>query len=82
MTVTSDGKVKTLNIGSQLLPWTSRPWHGSQEAVLNTNAHFLQTFRDNKPADTSGRDNLKTFSLVEAAYLSAEKNIMVKPKFS
>ena len=82
MTVTSGGKVKTLNIGSQLLPWTSRPWHGSQEAVLNTNAHFLQTFRDNKPADTSGRDNLKTFSLVEAAYLSAEKNIMVKPKFS
>ena len=34
---------------------------------------FCRLSRDNKPADTSGRDNLKTFSLVEAAYLSAEK---------
>ena len=82
MTVTSDGAVYTLDVGSPLLPWTSKPWHGSQEAVLNTNAHFLQAFRDKKQADTSGRDNLKTFSLVEAAYLSAEKNIIVKPKFS
>ena len=54
MTVTSGGKVKP-EYRFQLLLWTSRPWHGSQEAVLNTNAHFLQTFRDNKPADTSGK---------------------------
>ena len=82
MIVTSGGEAYTVNVGSPLLPWTSKPWHGSQEAVLNTNAHFLKAFRDKKQADTSGRDNLKTFSLVEAAYLSAEKNIIVKPKFS
>jgi predicted dehydrogenase len=80
MTVTSRGEARTEHIGSPLLPWTSQPWHGSQEAVLNANTHFLESFRANKPAETSGADNLKTFALVEAAYLAAQLQIAVKPQ--
>ena len=74
MTVTSEGRMRSEHIGSPLLPWTSRPWHGSQEAVLNANEHYLEAFRAGRPAATSGIDNLKTFALVEAAYLSARSH--------
>ncbi len=80
MTVTSEGRARSEHIGSPLLPWTSQPWHGSQEAVLNANAHFLEAFRAGRPAATSGADNLKTFALVEAAYLSARTHETVQPQ--
>lgn len=80
MQVTTQGIVFEEQIGSPLLPWTSRPWHGSQEAVLHTNRHMLNAFRDGRAADTSGTDNLKTFALVEAAYESSATRTFVKPK--
>ena len=82
MTATNGGRAESQNIGSPLLPWTSRPWHGSQEAVLNTNAHMLDALRSNCPAETSGADNLRTFALVEAAYQAADTNSSVQPRFS
>ncbi len=72
MTVTSEGTVQSEHVGPSPLSWTSREWRTSQVAVLNTNAHMLEAFRSGRPAETSGADNLKTFALVEAAYLSAE----------
>lgn len=80
MQVTTQGIFFEEHIGSPLLSWTSRPWHGSQEAVLHTNRHMLIAFRNGHEADTSGADNLKTFALVEAAYESADKQTVVKPK--
>ena len=71
MHLASGGEISTGHIGSSLLPWTSRPWHVSQEAVLNASAHMLEAFRSGREAETSGSDNLRTFALVEAAYLSA-----------
>ena len=82
MTVTSRGKATTEFIGTPLLPWTTRPWHVSQEAVLHTCAHMIASFRAGKPAETDGADSLKTFALVEAAYQSAEAHTAVRPKFS
>jgi predicted dehydrogenase len=79
MIVTTRGLSFEDNIGGPLLSWTSRPWHVSQEAVLHTNRHMFQRFRDGLPADTSGEDNLKTYALVEAAYESAETHQAVKP---
>ena len=79
MTVTTEGRAYNEHIGSPLLSWTSQPWHSSQEAVLNTNSHMLAAYRAGRPADTSGSDNLKTFALVEAAYLSAQTHASVKP---
>jgi len=80
--VTSHGKSYEKDIGSPLLPWTAAPWHVSQEAVLHANSHFLQRFLEGLPADTSGEDNLRTFALVEAAYLAAETHNSVRPQFS
>ena len=80
MTVTTRGVARTEHVGSPLLSCTSQPWHGSQEAVVHANAHFLETFRANRQAETSGADNLKTFALVEAAYLSAQNNVSVRPQ--
>ena len=71
MRVTTQGLFYDEKIGGSLLSWTQRPWHVSQEAVLHTCAHMLDTFRAGRPADTSGEDNLKTYALVEAAYESA-----------
>ncbi len=80
MTVTTRGKAEVEHVGSALLPWTSRPWHSSQEAVLHANAHMLESFRAGRQAETSGADNLKTFALVEAAYLSAQTHASVRPE--
>lgn len=79
MRVTTQGLTFEDSIGGPLLSWTSRPWHVSQEAVLHTNRHMLERFRDGLPADTSGEDNLKTYALVEAAYESARSHCAVKP---
>jgi predicted dehydrogenase len=80
MSVTTQGIFFEETISGPLLPWTSRPWHASQEAVLHTNAHMLEAFRNGQPAETSGEDNLKTFALVEAAYESARTRQAVHPK--
>jgi predicted dehydrogenase len=80
MQVTTQGIFFEEKIGSPLLSWTSRPWHGSQEAVLHTNRHMLNSFRDGKVAETSGEDNLKTYALVEAAYESAISGNKIKPR--
>lgn len=82
MSVTSEGKSITVAVGSPLLPWTSQPWHVSQEAVLHASAHFLDAYRSGRAADTSGADNLKTFSLVEASYEAAATHRAAKPKFA
>jgi predicted dehydrogenase len=79
MTVTTQDLTFEDEIGGPLLAWTSRPWHVSQEAVLHTNRHMFECFRDGLAADTSGEDNLKTYALVEAAYESARTHKAVKP---
>ncbi|WP_119274388.1 Gfo/Idh/MocA family protein [Taklimakanibacter deserti] len=80
MKVTTQGLTFEDEIGGPLLAWTSRPWHVSQEAVLHTNRHMFERFRDGLAADTSGEDNLKTYALVEAAYESARTRQAVKPR--
>ncbi|WP_442578838.1 Gfo/Idh/MocA family protein [Mesorhizobium sp. ASY16-5R] len=79
MSVTSNGQVLEESIGSPLRPWTSEPWHASQEGAYNACAHFLDCLKKGVPADTSGEDNLKTFALVDAAYKAAEEKRAVEP---
>ena len=54
-----------------VLPWAERPWHNIQESVALIQQHFIDCLRAGCAPETSGDDNLKTFALVEAAYLSA-----------
>jgi len=78
--VTSENLVWEEDIGAPLLPWTTRPWHVSQEGAFGACRHFLAAFRAGVPAETSGADNLRTFSLVDAAYRAAEAGAAVVPR--
>lgn len=62
------------------LPWTAEPWHVAQESVLNTQRHWVACLKAGRAPETSGRDNLKTMALVEAAYESAREHRAVRPK--
>ena len=67
-----DGTTETV-VAPNLLPWASRPWHNIQESVALIQKHWIERLATGQEPDTSGHDNLKTFALVEAAYLSAER---------
>ncbi len=71
MVVTTSEGVDTRNVAPVLLSWASRPWHNIQESVLAIQSHWIECLRQGREPATSGRDNLKTLALVEAAYQSA-----------
>ena len=54
-----------------LHPWAERPWFNIQDSVVNIQAHWMDCLRRGAEPQTSGRDNLRTLELVEAAYRSA-----------
>jgi predicted dehydrogenase len=70
--VTSDGRMTEIDADPPVLPWAERPWHIAQESVLATNRHMLRAVQAGRDADTSAADNLRTFALVEAAYLRGQ----------
>jgi predicted dehydrogenase len=79
MEVTVEGKMTSVDVDAPMLDWAERPWHIVQESVFATCAHMLQAVRADSEADTSARDNLKTFALCEAAYESAATGKAVQP---
>ncbi|MEW9835071.1 Gfo/Idh/MocA family protein [Mesorhizobium marinum] len=80
MKLTSDGEASETDIGTPLLPWTSHPWHVSQEGALGACRHFLDCLQRGVPAETRGADNLKTYALVDAAYRAAAEHRSVAPE--
>ncbi len=66
------------DISPALLPWASPPWHNIQESVALIQQHWINCLRENREPDTSGRDNLQTFALVEAAYKSASSGNAIR----
>lgn len=79
MVVASDGERRDEDVSSPLLAWTSQPWHVAQESVLNTQRHWVECLRAGREPETSGRDNLRTYTLVMAAYRSAAERTAVQP---
>lgn len=71
LTVTSNNSTSHFDVSPPLLSWATKPWHNIQESVLNIQQHWTDCLKNNREPQTSGRDNLKTFALVEAAYQSA-----------
>jgi predicted dehydrogenase len=80
LSVTTDGLLFEEHAAGPLLPWTTRPWHVSQEAVRHASASMLAALRAGRPAETSAEDNLKTYALAEAAYESAMAHAAVRPR--
>jgi predicted dehydrogenase len=66
------------DLSPPLLSWASRPWHNIQESVQAIQQHWVDCLRADREPATSGRDNLKTLALVEAAYQSAKTRETVK----
>ncbi|MGH6874243.1 MAG: Gfo/Idh/MocA family protein [Aestuariivirgaceae bacterium] len=78
MELTVNGEMTSADVDAPVLSWAERPWHIVQESVLATCSHMLTALRSGHEADTSARDNLKTFALCEAAYQSAASRRAVK----
>jgi D-apiose dehydrogenase len=81
MTVTTARASRKTDISAPLLPWTAHPWHVSQEGAFAACVHFLDAVQRGVPAATSGRDNLATFALVDAAYRAADSHRAEAPMF-
>ena len=80
LTVTDADGTRETDVAPPLLPWASRPWHNIQESVLAIQAHWVDALRHGREPETSGRDNLQTLALVEAAYRSAASGASVDPR--
>lgn len=72
--------LKTRTVAPHPPAWADPQWALVQESVLNTQQHFIDCLKAGKAPQTEGRDNLKTFALVEAAYASAAAGQPMKPK--
>lgn len=68
------------DVSPPLLAWAERPWHNIQESVLLIQRHWVDCLKHGKTPSTSGRDNLATYALVEAAYRSAATGQPVDPR--
>ena len=77
--IVSDGRRKDEDYSTSPLAWAERPWHVVQESVLSTQRAITAAWWSGRDAETSGRDNLKTFALVEAAYEVAATARAVAP---
>lgn len=71
LTLTSNGRTTHSDLSPPLLPWASKPWHNIQESVALIQQHWVDCLAARREPQTSGRDNIKTFALVEAVYRSA-----------
>lgn len=78
LTLQKAGQSKVIDVAPPVLNWASKPWHNIQESVLLIQQHFVDCIAAGEEPETSGRDNLQTFGLVEAAYLSAAEKRTVK----
>lgn len=78
MTVQANGSSHIRDLSPPVLPWASEPWHNIQESVRIIQQHFVDCLHEGRAPETSGRDNLQTLGLVEAAYLSAAEHRTVK----
>lgn len=71
LAVHAGGATREIDASPPLLGWAERPWHNIQESVLAIQRDFVSCLREGREPETSGRDNLKTLALVQAAYDSA-----------
>ena len=72
-----EGEVRR-DVSPPLLEWAERPWHNIQESVALIEQHFVDSILSGQEVETSGRDNLETLKLVEAAYLSAKSGSTIE----
>jgi predicted dehydrogenase len=79
--ILSDGAShRRIAVDNPLSDWMEKPWHVVQRSVLETSRHILRAVQSGRRASTDIADNLKTFALVEAAYLAAHSRRAEAPR--
>ena len=78
LSVFSNGKASETDVSPTMLPWSTPPWHGTQESVLRVEQHWVRCLNEKREPETSGADSLKTYRLVFAAYESARSKQAVE----
>jgi len=81
LSIYADGKAETHDVSPTLYPWSTKPWHGTQESVLRIQQHWVDCLRAGTPVETSGADSRKTYALVFGAYDSARSGKAVIPAY-
>ena len=76
----ADGGSRHEDVSPVLLPWAQPPWHVVQDSVLATQTHWVECLARATPPATSGRDNLRTYALVRAAYDAARTQRAETPR--
>lgn len=76
--ISAGGARRVLDVSTPPRAWTSQPWHVTQDSVYHTQAHALAALASGYEPETSGADNLKTYALVDAAYLSAKSGECIR----
>ena len=71
LTVTTPAGTTRESVAPRAGAWMSPQWCLIQDSVVATQRHWLDCLDGGTEPATSGRDNLKTFALVEASYLAA-----------
>jgi predicted dehydrogenase len=79
LNVFSNGEASEHDVSPAMLPWSTPPWHGTQESVLRVEQHWIRCLGEKREPETSGADSLKTYGLVFAAYESARSKQAVEP---
>lgn len=67
------------DISAPLFRWAEPPWRDIQESVALIQQELIDCLREGRVPETSGRDNLRTLALVEAAYASARDGSRLRP---
>jgi predicted dehydrogenase len=79
MTVFSDGAMEERDVSPSMHPWSTPPWHGTQDSVLRIQRHWVDALRQGVEPEPSGSDSLMTYALVFGAYDSARTGRAVPP---
>lgn len=78
LAISSRGESRMENVSTPLRSWSSEPWHIAQDSVFHTQVHALDALIQGYEPETCGSDNLRTYSLVDAAYRSAQSAEVVR----
>lgn len=74
------GAVEVRTVAPRAPAWADPQWALAQESVLTTQQHWIDCLWEGREPATSVQDNLRTFALVEAAYVSAAGGQPVAPE--
>jgi D-apiose dehydrogenase len=79
LSVFSHAEPNEFDVSPTMLPWSTPPWHGTQESVLRIQQHWVRCLHEGREPETCGADSLKTYGLVFGAYTSARARAAVEP---